>query len=150
MITVNGRSLPTPADPRLTLADWLRQELRLTGTKLGCEHGVCGVCTVIRDNRAARACLLLASRCDGSSIVTIEGLSAEHPERSARLMTAFKDAFQCGFCASGWLCLTFAQLEQGGSNTDAEETLAANLCRCTGYASLRAAITLAINGESSL
>jgi carbon-monoxide dehydrogenase small subunit len=128
-LTVNGRRWSGDADPRLTLADLLRERLGLTGTHLGCEHGVCGACTVLLDGEAARSCLTLAVQASGSAVVTVEGLPPTLlPE----------DVFQCGFCRSGFLVSVAALLSDGRRRTREElaEELAGNICRCTGYGPL--------------
>src|SRR5919106_2040094 len=109
---VNGKQVSVNVEPRLTLADCLRHELRLTGTHVGCEHGVCGACTVLVDGEAVRSCLMLAVQCDGSSVRTVEGLSGPHGEPSA-LQQAFstEHALQCGFCTPGFLMAATAALE---------------------------------------
>ncbi len=119
---LNGTPVVVDVEPRMHLADCLRDELRQTGTHLGCEHGACGACTVIVDGAAVRACLMLAVQVEGSSIVTVEGLSTE--EALTPLQTAFRKhhALQCGFCTPGMLTTAHALL-----------VLSGNLCRCTGY-----------------
>ena len=135
-VTVNGTLRETEVEPRLTLADFLRQRLRLTGTHLGCEHGVCGACTVLVEGASMRACLMLAVQADGMTVTTVEGL-AESPDKLHPLQAAFRDhhALQCGFCTSGILTTLVEFL---GENPDptAEEVrvaISGNLCRCTGY-----------------
>jgi carbon-monoxide dehydrogenase small subunit len=123
------------AEPRLHLADCLREVLRQTGTHLGCEHGVCGACTVIVDGAAVRACLMLTVQVEGSSVITVEGLSSE--AALTPLQTAFRKhhALQCGFCTPGMLTTAHALLTEE-PNADAERirsALSDNLCRCTGY-----------------
>jgi carbon-monoxide dehydrogenase small subunit len=119
----------------MSLADCLRDELRLTGTHIGCEHGVCGACTVIVDGDAVRSCLMLAVQAEGSSIVTVEGLSRE--DRLTPLQTAFRKhhALQCGFCTPGMLTTAHALLLQEPEADEARirSVLSGNLCRCTGY-----------------
>src|SRR3954449_3089888 len=132
---VNGKNVVVEVEPRLTLADCLRHHLRLTGTHIGCEHGVCGACTVIVDGAAVRSCLMLAVQAEGSSIVTVEGLSTE--EALTPLQTAFRKhhALQCGFCTPGMLTTAHALLADG-PDADADRirgVLSGNLCRCTGY-----------------
>jgi aerobic-type carbon monoxide dehydrogenase small subunit (CoxS/CutS family) len=119
----------------MTLADFLRGELDLTGTHLGCEHGVCGACTVLLNGEAVRSCLLLAAQADGAVLTTVEGLARGtelHP-----LQKAFQDqhALQCGFCTPGFLMTAFAFLKENPKPTEAEarEAISGNLCRCTGY-----------------
>ena len=132
---VNGRSVEVEVEPRMSLADCLRDELRLTGTHIGCEHGVCGACTVIIDGEAVRSCLMLAVQAEGSSIVTVEGLSRE--DRLTPLQTAFRKhhALQCGFCTPGVLTTAHALLSQEPEADEARirSVLSGNLCRCTGY-----------------
>ena len=133
---VNGKPVEVEVEPRLTLADCLRHHLRLTGTHVGCEHGVCGACTVQIDGAPARACLTLAVQADGASIRTVEGLAPE-PGRLSVLQEAFRrhHALQCGFCTPGIL-MSAAELLEGGERPDrrqVEELLSGHLCRCTGY-----------------
>ncbi len=134
-VKVNGQDLRREVPPRLTLADFLRDRLRLTGTHLGCEHGVCGACTVLLDGDAVRACLLLAVQADGREVTTVEGMG--EPGRLTPLQRAFlaRGAFQCGFCTPGFLATGEALLRSGRRLTRAElpQLLAGNLCRCTGY-----------------
>jgi len=132
---VNGKSAEAEVEPRLSLADCLRHTLRLTGTHVGCEHGVCGACTVIVDGAAVRSCLMLAVQADGTKIVTIEGLN--QPEGLTPLQTAFRKhhALQCGFCTPGMLTTAHVLLSEE-PDADAgrvREVLSGNLCRCTGY-----------------
>src|SRR3979490_2223992 len=112
-VVVNGRTYERGVEPRLPLSGFLRQELRLTGTHVGCEHGVCGACTVLVDNQLARSCLMLAVQVDGASITTVEGL-AEDPDQLHPLQEAFWDAhgLQCGFCTSGMLMTSVALLRE--------------------------------------
>src|SRR6195256_2563228 len=132
---VNGQDVDLDVEPRLTLADCLRHRLRLTGTHLGCEHGVCGACTVIVDGAAVRSCLVLAVQAEGSSVVTVEGLSSE--EALTPLQAAFRKhhALQCGFCTPGMLTTAHALLtEEPDADADRiRSVLTGNLCRCTGY-----------------
>jgi carbon-monoxide dehydrogenase small subunit len=136
--TVNGTAVSVDAEPRLTLADCLRQHLRLTGTHLGCEHGVCGACTVIVDGDAVRSCLMLAVQAEGREVVTVEGLSND--TELTPLQTAFRKhhALQCGYCTPGMLTTAHALLsEEPHCNVERiREVLSGNLCRCTGYASI--------------
>ena len=132
---VNGRQVVVEVEPRLTLADCLRQGLRLTGTHVGCEHGVCGACTVLVDGDAVRACLMLAVQAEGTKVVTIEGLS--HDDHLTPLQASFRKhhALQCGFCTPGMITTAHALLSDE-PNCDAarvREVLSGNLCRCTGY-----------------
>jgi aerobic carbon-monoxide dehydrogenase small subunit len=144
-LTVNGVLRSGRVEPRRTLADFLRDDLRLTGTHLGCEHGSCGACTVLLDGASARSCLMLAAQADGATVTTIEGVAdgdAWHP-----LQTAFRDthAFQCGFCTPGFLIASLELLRDNPqpSEGDVRAALAGNLCRCTGYESIVRGVLLA-------
>ncbi|MBB5160809.1 (2Fe-2S)-binding protein [Mycobacterium sp. AZCC_0083] len=137
-VTVNGREFRRSVPPRLTLADFLRDELGLTGTHLGCEHGVCGACSVFLDGRSARACLALAAQVDGMRVDTVEGL--DQFEEAPRLRRALSDnnGLQCGFCTPGFLITAVELLRD--TDTDkplteevVREALSGNICRCTGY-----------------
>ena len=132
---VNGESISVDVEPRLSLADCLRDTLHLTGTHLGCEHGVCGACTVIVDAKAVRSCLMLAVQADGESIVTVEGLSED--DALTPLQAAFRKhhALQCGFCTPGMITTAHALLAQEpNANADrVREVLSGCICRCTGY-----------------
>jgi aerobic-type carbon monoxide dehydrogenase small subunit (CoxS/CutS family) len=138
-VTVNGKRLLGAVEPRLLLSDFLRHDAGLTGTHVGCEHGVCGACTVLIDGEAVRSCLLFAVQADGHEVATVEGLAAAdgslHP-----LQSAFRDAhaLQCGFCTPGILMTLIPFLRDNSDPTDAEirEALSGNLCRCTGYANM--------------
>ena len=133
--TVNGGRVEVEVEPRTSLADCLRDKLRLTGTHLGCEHGVCGACTIIVDGAAVRSCLMLAVQAEGSEIVTVEGLSQK--EGLTPLQTAFRKhhALQCGFCTPGMLTTAHALLtdEPDADEERIRSVLSGNLCRCTGY-----------------
>jgi carbon-monoxide dehydrogenase small subunit len=141
-LMVNGKRLTREVETRRHLADFLRHELRLTGTHLGCEHGVCGACTVLVDGDAVRSCLMLAVQADGREVVTTEGLAAPDGTLSP-LQQAFWDqhGLQCGFCTPGMLTTLTAFLRENPDPTDAEvrEAISGNLCRCTGYANIVAA-----------
>jgi aerobic carbon-monoxide dehydrogenase small subunit len=144
-MTVNGHQCDGFVEPRRTLADFLRDDLALTGTHLGCEHGACGACTVVMNGEAVRSCLLLAVQADGSDVLTIEGLERDgtmHP-----LQQAMRDShgFQCGFCTPGFLMMAYSLLQERTDFTEEEwrEELAGNLCRCTGYQSIIAGVQLA-------
>jgi aerobic-type carbon monoxide dehydrogenase small subunit (CoxS/CutS family) len=134
-LTVNGLPEKLEIPARMTLADALRERLRLTGTHLACEHGVCGACTIIVDGLAVRACLMLAAQADGSEIVTVEGLGRD--DSLSALQEAFRKhhALQCGFCTSGILTTMHALLssEPDVDEERIREVLSGNLCRCTGY-----------------
>jgi aerobic-type carbon monoxide dehydrogenase small subunit (CoxS/CutS family) len=134
MFQLNGKPVEVEVEPRMHLADCLRDELWQTGTHLGCEHGVCGACTVIVDGAAVRSCLMLAVQADGEKVVTIEGLSGDE---LSPLQASFRKhhALQCGFCTPGFITTAHALLS---SEPDADEervrdVLSGNLCRCTGY-----------------
>lgn len=137
-LSVNGRRYEVEAEPRRTLADVLRDDLGLHGTHLGCEHGVCGACTVLVDGAPTRACLIFAVQCQSSSITTVEGLARDgalHP-----VQRAFIDNFglQCGFCTPGFIMLLVGALTSNPDRSDDDlvEVLSSNLCRCTGYRSI--------------
>ena len=140
---VNGKQVSVNAEPRVTLADCLRHELRLTGTHIGCEHGVCGACTVLVDGEAVRSCLILAVQADGRELTTVEGL-APNPGELHPLQQAFWEAhgLQCGFCTPGFLMtvLEFLQQNPKPSEQEIREALAGNLCRCTGYVNIVKAV----------
>ena len=132
---VNGDTVEVDVDPRVSLADCLRDVLHLTGTHLGCEHGVCGACTVIIDEEAVRSCLTLAVQVDGATIVTVEGLS--NNDALTPLQAAFRKhhALQCGFCTPGMITTAHALLteEPGADAERVRDVLSGNICRCTGY-----------------
>ena len=141
-MTVNGREYTGRVEPRLTLADFLRNELDLTGTHLGCEHGVCGACTILVDGEAVRSCLLLAVQADGSALMTVEGLA--NGDELHPLQASFQEnhALQCGFCTPGFLMTAYAFLRDNPNPTEAEVRtgIGGNICRCTGYAPIVKAI----------
>ena len=136
-LRVNGRHHELTVEARRTLADMLRHDLGYTGTHLGCEHGICGACTVILDGQPARACLVFGVQADGASVLTVEGLA--DGETLSDLQQAFSDhhALQCGFCTPGFLMLIEAYLAEAEADElterQARELVASNLCRCTGY-----------------
>ncbi|TFG66578.1 MAG: (2Fe-2S)-binding protein [Gemmatimonadales bacterium] len=141
---VNGSRFESEVEPRLLLSDFLRHELELTGTHVGCEHGVCGACTVLIDGEAVRSCLMFAVQADGGEITTVEGLAdgALHP-----LQEAFHEAhgLQCGFCTPGILTsvIPFLRDNPDPDEQQIREALSGNLCRCTGYQNIVAAVQLA-------
>jgi carbon-monoxide dehydrogenase small subunit len=148
-LRVNGVAYERSVEVRLTLADFLRQELHLTGTHVGCEHGICGACTVLLDGEAVRSCLLLAVQADGADLMTVEGLArgpALHP-----LQRAFQEhhALQCGFCTPGFLMTAYAFLQETPHPSEAQvrEAIAGNICRCTGYAPIVQAILQASRAQ---
>jgi 2-furoyl-CoA dehydrogenase 2Fe-2S iron sulfur subunit len=137
-LTVNGKAFARVVESRLTLADFLRHELGFTGTHLGCEHGVCGACTVLVDGRSTRSCLMFAVQANGCEVTTVEGLAPEG--KLSILQQAFIDnhGLQCGFCTPGML-ITLTELlreKPDPSEQDVREALTGNLCRCTGYAGI--------------
>ena len=137
-LSVNGSPREVTIEARKTLADVIREDLRLTGTHLGCEHGVCGACTILLDGEPVRSCLMLGVQAAGSEIVTVEGVATDgvmHP-----VQQAFWDShsFQCGFCTPGFVITAYALLRDGSelSEDDVRAELSGNLCRCTGYQSI--------------
>ena len=142
-IDVNGRQRSEAVEPRLTLADFLRDGCRLTGTHLGCEHGVCGACTVLVDGDAVRSCLMFAVQADGARVTTIEGAASPAGDLSA-VQAAFRDChgLQCGFCTPGFVTSVTAFLRDHPSPTDDQirEALSGTLCRCTGYQGILKAV----------
>jgi aerobic carbon-monoxide dehydrogenase small subunit len=134
-VRVNGTLYQEEVEPRLLLADFLRQTLSLTGTHVGCEHGVCGACTIMLDGDSVRSCLMLAVQADGSEITTVEGLG--RIDRLAPVQAAFREhhALQCGFCTPGMLATAIDLIQKYPLASDHEirEGLSGNLCRCTGY-----------------
>ena len=141
-VTVNGQEYQRTVEPRLTLADFLREDLGLTGTHLGCEHGICGACTVLLDGDAVRSCLMLAVQADGAELTTVEGLSPSG--NLIPLQKAFHDngALQCGFCTPGFLMTATAFLRENSEPTEAQvrDAISGNICRCTGYVAIVQAI----------
>ena len=141
-LTVNGRTYEERVEARVHLADLLRERLRLTGTKLGCEHGVCGACTVLLDGAPVRSCLLLAVTVSGHEVTTVEGLGG--PQNMHAVQQAFREChgLQCGFCTPGFLTTVAAYIERNPSPTEEEarEAISGNLCRCTGYQNIVASV----------
>ena len=149
-LTVNGKRYEEEVEVRVTLADFIRHQLGLTGTHLGCEHGVCGACTILMDGLSARSCLMLAVQADGHALMTVEGLAPD-PERLHPIQQAMHDhhGLQCGYCTPGILMTMTAFLSENPSPSedDIRAALSGNLCRCTGYqnivdAMLDAALTM--------
>ena len=140
---VNGADHPAPGDSRLLLADHLRRDLGLTGTHVGCEHGVCGCCTVLFDGEPVRSCLMLAVQAEGHDVTTIEGLARDGAALGP-VQQAFHEThgLQCGFCTPGFVMSIVGLLARHPKPTEEqiEEGIAGNLCRCTGYASIRRAV----------
>ena len=144
-LTINGKNYPVTVEPRHTLVDTIRDDCGLTGTHIGCEHGVCGSCTVLLDDEPVRACLMFAVQADGRRIRTVEGLQQGdelHPLQQAFMR---HHALQCGFCTPGFLMLAVGALEKQPDLDDEElvEMLSANLCRCTGYENIVKAVRAA-------
>ena len=144
-LTVNGKRYTGQAEPRKLLVDFIREDLDLTGTHVGCEHGVCGACTILINGEAVRSCLLFAVQADGAELLTVEGLAdgdTLHP-----IQEAYWEAhgLQCGFCTPGFLITTLAFLRENPTPTEREirEALAGNLCRCTGYQNIVKAVQVA-------
>ena len=144
-LTVNGADRESAAEPRKTLADFLREDLGLTGTHLGCEHGVCGACTVIVDGDPVRSCLMLAVQARGATITTVEGLADGEVMNTVQQSLRDSHAFQCGFCTPGFVMQITALLADNPSPTEPEvrEVLSGTLCRCTGYESIVNGVLLA-------
>ncbi len=150
-LRINGRVYSGRAEPRKTLADFIREDCGLTGTHLGCEHGVCGACTILMDGDAVRSCLLFAPQAEGAELTTVEALADGehlHPIQQAFWET---HALQCGFCTPGFLMTTVAFLRENPHPTDREirEALAGNLCRCTGYQNIVKAVAVAAEALAS-
>jgi len=144
-LTVNGRKRSATVEPRMLLVDFLRHELGMTGTHIGCEHGVCGACTILLDGRTARSCLHFAVAVDGSEIDTVEGVASQdllHP-----IQEAFHQhhALQCGYCTPGFLMTTIELLKQNPNPDEAaiRRALTNNICRCTGYTNIIKAVSAA-------
>ena len=144
-LTVNGERVAGAVEPRQSLADFLREQLGLTGTHLGCEHGACGACTVLVDGAAARSCLMFAVQTDGAQVVTVEGLA--RGDALSPLQRAFRThhALQCGFCTPGFLVAATALLAENPDPTPDEvrAALSGHLCRCTGYVGIVEAVLAA-------
>jgi carbon-monoxide dehydrogenase small subunit len=151
-LTVNGTPRQGSIEPRRTLADFLREDLGLTGTHLGCEHGVCGACTVLVNGEPARSCLMLAVQARGSDVLTIEGLATNGEMNPLQQAMWASHGFQCGFCTPGFLMQITALLAESPdpSETEIREALSGNLCRCTGYESIVNGVLRAAGHEGSL
>lgn len=134
-LTVNGKAISASVEPRLTLADFLRCQPKLTGTHVGCEHGVCGACTILVDGEAVRSCLIFAIQLDGSEVITVEGLAEDG--QLNKLQKSFKchHALQCGFCTPGMLITATALYKKcpAPNKDQIRDAISGNLCRCTGY-----------------
>ena len=143
---MNGQDYAHTIDPRMLLSDFLRHELNLTGTHVGCEHGSCGACTVLMDGEAVRSCIMFAVQANGHAITTVEGLSDDQSKLHP-LQEAFREkhALQCGYCTPGFLMTIVPFLEENPNPSEAEirEMLSGNICRCTGYQNIVEAVKLA-------
>jgi carbon-monoxide dehydrogenase small subunit len=151
-LTVNGESTRALVDVRKTLADFLRQDCELTGTHVGCEHGVCGACTVLLDGAAVRSCLIFAAQTHGADVVTIEGLTPGDQLSPVQEALRREHGLQCGFCTPGFVVSITAYLRDNPDPDDDEvlEAVSGNICRCTGYQGIRRAVGVAaamIRGE---
>ncbi|HQW19593.1 MAG TPA: (2Fe-2S)-binding protein [Rhodocyclaceae bacterium] len=146
-LSVNGVRYEREVEARLTLADFLRHELNLSGTHVGCEHGICGVCNVLIDGASARSCLTFAVQADGADITTVEGLRNRQTGQLHPIQSAFIEAhgLQCGFCTPGFMMTTLELLKENPNPSEEEikEALGGNLCRCTGYQSIMESVKLA-------
>jgi carbon-monoxide dehydrogenase small subunit len=135
-VTVNGEPRSSEVEVRRTLADFLRMDLGLTGTHLGCEHGACGACTVVLDGAAVRSCLILAVQAEGHDVVTVEGVGSEGEMHPIQQALWENQAFQCGFCTPGFVMSIYGMVQEGCgplSRTQIREELSGNICRCSGY-----------------
>jgi len=145
-VTVNGTAYTRESPVRITLADFIRYELGLTGTHLGCEHGVCGACTILMNGEAVRSCIMLAAQADGAELMTVEGLAKPSGELHP-IQEAFREkhGLQCGFCTPGFLMTTYELLHKHPDADEGEikEWLSGNLCRCTGYQDILESVKLA-------
>jgi len=152
-LTVNQRAVRALVEPRTNLADFVREKLDLTGTHLGCEHGVCGACTVLLDGVPARSCITYAVACEGADVTTIEGLDEDNVTTELRVAFTREHALQCGYCTPGMLMNIVGQLESGLkldlSDDGIRAVLSGNLCRCTGYQNIIAAFRQAATAMSS-
>lgn len=155
-LTINGRTRSGYCEPRTTLGDFIRHQLGLTGTHLGCEHGVCGACTISVNGEPIRACLMFAYQAHGSEVLTVEGLSESSLSTNVELtdlQLAFKrhHALQCGFCTPGFLitCEDFLKRNPSPTEQDVREAISGNLCRCTGYQGIVAAVLDVANQRRS-
>jgi carbon-monoxide dehydrogenase small subunit len=150
-VSVNGQATEATVEPRLTLADYLRETCGLTGTHLGCEHGACGACTVLVDGQAVRSCLMFAVQADGSDVTTVEGVASEGGELSP-VQAALREChgLQCGFCTPGFVMSITALLRDNPKPSDEEirEGLSGNFCRCTGYQGIVNAVHRAANMQA--
>ena len=149
-VTINGSQYERAIEPRMLLSDFIRHEVNLTGTHVGCEHGVCGACTILFDGQPVRSCIIFAVQANGHEIMTVEGLTPDASEENLhRLQASFRDAhgLQCGFCTAGFLMTLIPFLEENDNPTEHEirEAISGNICRCTGYQHIVEAVKLAAN-----
>ena len=147
-VTINGTTYEHTVEPRMLLSDFIRHEIGLTGTHVGCEHGVCGACTILYDGEPVRSCIMFAVQANGHQIMTIEGLTPDRVEENLHpLQASFKEAhgLQCGFCTGGFLMTLLPFLEENPTPTEPEirEAISGNICRCTGYQHIVEAVKLA-------
>ncbi|UYM05496.1 (2Fe-2S)-binding protein [Solicola gregarius] len=150
-VEVNGEQRPARVPARTSLADFLRDDLGLTGTHLGCEHGVCGACTVLLNGQPVRSCIMLAAQADGQAVTTIEGMSGPDGE-----LTEVQDAFcrthalQCGFCTPGMVLAVQALVDRNDqpSREEIDDAIGGNICRCTGYVQIREAVEQVVAGQA--
>ena len=150
-LTVNGARHEVAVEPRRTLADVLRHDLGYTGTHLGCEHGICGACTVLIDGEPTRSCLVFGVQADDCEIETVEGLARDGELNPLQEAFSAHHALQCGFCTPGFLMLATALLRENPDPTDEEirEAMASNICRCTGYQSILEAVRAAADAQKA-
>jgi carbon-monoxide dehydrogenase small subunit len=150
-LTVNGETRRAMVEPRRSLADFLRDDLHLTGTHLGCEHGVCGACTVILDGRAVRSCLVLAVQTPGAEVTTVEGLAPDGELSPVQAAFQAEHGLQCGFCTPGFVVSATALLDRNPDPSESEirEGLSGNLCRCTGYQGILRAVRTAADASGA-
>ena len=150
-ITLNGETVTGLAEPRMLLVDFIRHEIGATGTHVGCEHGVCGACTVIVDGYAVRACLMLTAQAEGSKVVTVEGLSNDDDLTPLQKSFRKHHALQCGFCTPGMLMTARGLLDENPNPTEHEirTAISGGICRCTGYKNIVAAIQWAAEQENA-
>jgi carbon-monoxide dehydrogenase small subunit len=151
-VQVNGTTFERTVEPRLTLADFLRHELALPGTHVGCEHGVCGACTVLWNGRAVRSCIMLAVQVDGSEITTVEGLSRDGELNPIQQAFLEHHGLQCGFCTPGFLITVTELLDRYPDPSDEEiyDYLGGQICRCTGYQAILASVRAAIAKKAAI
>ena len=141
-LSVNGEDISCAIEPRRNLVDFLREDLQLTGTHVGCEHGVCGACTLLFNGEAVRSCIMLAVQADGATLTTVEGLAKGDELHPLQLAFQENHALQCGFCTPGFLMTAYSYLQDNPEPTEGEirKAISGNICRCTGYQPIIAAI----------